>query len=75
MEITFTTKFNPGDRVWMPDGNGGKMKGRVKSLVLFMADLAQDPRKTVWRSLNCHCVDIDGNEYCFHEWQLEARNL
>ncbi|MBO7640245.1 MAG: hypothetical protein J6S66_00645 [Bacteroidales bacterium] len=75
MTWTITTKFNPGDRVWMPDGNGGKMKGRVEGVSLFQADLSQPPGKAVVQSLNYKCIDIEGGTYFFHEYQLSERKI
>lgn len=73
MEVLIKTKFNRGDRVWMPDGNGGKIAGRVMGLVLFRAELSESPERIVSQSLNYHCVDIDRKEFVFHEYQLEKR--
>ena len=75
MTWTIITKFNPGDRVWMPDGNGGKMKGRVAGITLIQANLTQPPDKTLFQSLNYRCVDINGGTFYFHEHQLTERKL
>lgn len=75
MEVTIKTAFNPGDRVWMPDGHGGKMKGRVLGITLLFADLTLPPQKINFQSLNYRCVDIDGNEHNVHETQLQERKL
>lgn len=64
MEVLIKTKFNRGDRVWMPDGNGGKIAGRVMGLVLFRAELSESPERIVSQSLNYHCVDIDRKSLC-----------
>ena len=75
MEVTIKTAFNPGDRVWMPDGHGGKMKGRVRGITLLFADLTLPPQKINFQSLNYRCVDINGGTFYFHEYQLTERNL
>lgn len=73
MEYTITTAFDIGERVWMPDGNGGQIKGRVLGITLFMADLSQPPGKTAWAGLNYRCIDIDGGLHLFHEDFLKKR--
>lgn len=75
MTITIDTKFNVGDRVWMPDGNGGREKGRIKSIRLFHADLTKSPGSIVGNSLNYECVDVNSNSYHFHEYQLTKREI
>ncbi len=74
MTFTLTTKFNKGDRVWMPDGRGGRMKGRVVSISLFNAKLTDPAQKVAAESLNYRCVTQTGDERHFHEYQLEPRN-
>lgn len=75
MIITIDNRFNVGDRVWMPDGKGGKEKGQVRGMTLLMADLTQDPAKILSQSLNYKCVDIHGREFYYHDSQLQERKI
>lgn len=57
----------------MPGGGGLRIKGRVKGITLFNADLSKHPDIIAHDSLNYRCIDEHGNEYCFHEYQLKER--
>ena len=44
MTWTITTKFNPGDRVWMPDGNGGiRVRERNETLEEILTEYVGRP--------------------------------
>ncbi len=73
MEVTIKLQFSTGQRVWMPGGDGTRIKGRVTGITLFNADLTKNPDIIVHSSLNYRCIDERGNEYCFHEYQLKDR--
>lgn len=73
MKVTINVRFGMGQRVWMPGGGGTRIKGRVKGITLFNADLSKNPDIIVHGSLNYRCIDEHGNEYCFHEYQLKER--
>lgn len=75
MEVTITTKFAKGDRVWMPDGQGHKIKGKVVKIVLFLADLTDNPGRIVASSVNYHCIDEQRQPHVLHEYQLEPRTI
>jgi len=75
MTIEINTKFEIGQRVWMPDGNGEYVKGRVVGITLFHADLTETPRCIVAQSLNYKCIDEQRNKYSFNEYQLSPRKL
>ena len=74
MEWTINTRFSPGDRVWMPDGKGGRIKGRVEKIMIFRADLSEPPEKTA-HNLNYCVTDIEGNKSWLNENQLKERKL
>lgn len=73
MEVVIKTAFSPGDRVWMPDGFGGKTKGRVTRVTLYMADLTAETQKIEANNLNYECENIKGEKHWFHEYQLKFR--
>lgn len=75
MEVTITTKYGKGDRVWMPDGQGHKIKGKVVKIVLFLADLTDNPGRIVASSVNYHCIDEQHQPHVLHEHQLQPRTI
>lgn len=75
MEVTITTKSGKGDRVWMPDGQGHKIKGKVVKVVMFLADLTDYPERIVAQSVNYHCIDEQRKPHVLHEYQLQKRTL
>lgn len=73
MEWIIKTAYEQNDRVWMPDGNGGWKEGRVRKIILFMADITESPEKAAYNALNYHCEDIEGNKYVYHEKDIRKR--
>lgn len=74
MEVTITTQFDKGDRVWMPV-DGKMVKGRVEEIRLGWAELTKRPQRIAWESLSYECIDENSKKHIYHEWQLKPREL
>ena len=74
MEVTITTKFDQGDRVWMPV-DGKLVKGKVVEIRLGWAELTKRPQRISWESLSYECIDEQMQKHIYHEWQLKPREL
>lgn len=74
MEITLHIPYDIGDRIWMPDGKGGKQKGRIAGMQLFMVDLDRIPQYEVEKSLNIKCINEQRQPFYFHQDQISHRD-
>lgn len=72
MEVVIKTEFSPGDRIWMPDGSGGREKGRItRIMIMRMVIKAEETQKAM--NIVYECEDIEGNRDWYKEWQLKSR--
>lgn len=72
MEVTVRTEYSKGDRVWMPDGKGGREKGRVTAVVIAWADIT-DPKAMRMKTIY-ECENFKGEKSWHQEWNLAKRD-
>lgn len=73
MEVTVRTEYSKGDRVWMPDGKGGREKGRVTAVVIAWADIT-DLKATRMKTIY-ECENIKGEKSWHTGWNLTPRKI
>lgn len=74
MEATVRTRFGRGDRVWMPDGHGGREKGRVARVVLAWMEIPQREEPDRRGKVIYECENIEGARSWHQEWNLAKRD-
>lgn len=72
MEVVIKTAFSPGDRVWMPDGKGGKEKGRVTKAMIMQITITEEEKPKI-SATAYECENIEGSRWFYQEWQLISR--